>query len=60
MLAAALGQLGESYEARKTWDELMKINPDYFPEIHIDRLSFRDPATAAPIIDGLKKAALIK
>jgi adenylate cyclase len=58
MLSATLGQLGETDKAREVWDELMKINPDYSFDMHLMRLPFRDPADAAPIVEGLAKAGL--
>ena len=43
MLAATLGQLGETDTARHIWHELMEINPKYSLGEHLLRL-FSDPA----------------
>ncbi|MXN66565.1 guanylyl cyclase [Stappia sp. GBMRC 2046] len=58
-LASALGHLGEIDEARKVWDELMAINPDYSFESHMSRAPFRKLEYTAPIYEGLKKAGLV-
>jgi adenylate cyclase len=60
MLASALGHLGEIEAARRTWDELLAINPDYDFEQHIGRLPFQNPADAARIREGVAKAGLPK
>jgi adenylate cyclase len=58
-LASALAHLGDMKEARRVWAELQDINPDYSHEEHIGRLPFRDPADAAKMADGLRKAGLV-
>ena len=58
-LASALGHLGHPDEARRTWDELKEINPEYAPLDHIGRLPFEDPADAQKFTDGLRKAGLM-
>ena len=57
-LASALGHLGQVEEARRVWDELMALNPAYTIEDHLVRLTFRNPADPARIIEGLTKAGL--
>ena len=59
-LASALGHLGQLDEARRTWDELKEINPEYSPVDHIRRLPFRDPADTEKFTDGLHKAGLME
>jgi len=43
---------------QKFLSELMKINPDYSFDMHLMRLPFRNPADAAPIVEGLVRAGL--
>ena len=57
-LASALGHLNQLDEARRIWDELKDINPDYSHVKHIGRLPFKDLADAAKFIDGLRKAGV--
>jgi adenylate cyclase len=58
MLAAALGHLGETKEAHRIWDELMKINPKYSFQEHFGRQAYR-PEDVERIADGLRKAGLL-
>ena len=57
-LAVALGHLGEAEEARRVWDELMKINPKYSFAEHVGRLPFRNPADVDRMVEGLSKAGI--
>jgi adenylate cyclase len=57
-LAAALGHLGESDEARRVWRELMEINPRYAFEEHVGGLPFSNPADVERIRAGLTRAGL--
>ncbi|MGR3343230.1 MAG: hypothetical protein ACU0DI_08420, partial [Paracoccaceae bacterium] len=57
-LASALGQIGQYDEARKVWDALMKINPDYSQAEHLERLPFKKRSDTKPFTDGLKLAGL--
>ena len=57
-LAAALGHLDRAAEARKVWEELLEINPNYSLQEHVDRLPFKDPADAESFVDGARKADL--
>ena len=58
-LASALGQIGEAVEARKVWDELMQINPDYSQGEHLARLPFKNDADRTPFSEGLVKAGIL-
>jgi adenylate cyclase len=57
-LAASLGHLGETDEARRTWDELKAINPKYSFAGHISRLPFQRQEDIDRIAEGLTKAGL--
>ena len=57
-LAAALGRIGETGEAREVWAELRAINPAFDIETRLARLTFRDPAHAQRVMDGLAQAGL--
>ena len=57
-LASALGHLGEIEEARRVWDELKKINPNYSFAGHVSRLPFEREEDVRRIADGLSKAGL--
>jgi len=57
-LASALGQMGQYDEARKVWDALMKINPNYSQADHLSRLPFKKRSDTKPFTDGLKLAGL--
>ena len=58
LLVVALGHLGEAEEARRVWRELLAINPKYSFAEHFGRLPFRDPADAARLFEGLRKAGI--
>jgi adenylate cyclase len=58
VLAAALGHLGDTDEARRIWRELLKINPQYSFGAHVGRLPFANKADVQRIADGLVKAGL--
>jgi adenylate cyclase len=57
-LASALGYVGEIEEARRVWDELKKINPNYSFAGHVSRLPFEREEDVRRIADGLSKAGL--
>ncbi len=57
-LASTLGHLGELDEAKETWAELSKINPDFSIETRLARLKFSDPSYAERVMEGLAKAGL--
>ncbi len=58
MLAAALGHLGRSDEARVVWAELMQINPSYDLDLHLARLPFKRQQDVDNIRSGLAKSGL--
>jgi adenylate cyclase len=58
-LAATLGHLGRAEEARRVWQELKQINPQYSFADHMDRLPFKDPADVERIAEGMRKAGLL-
>ena len=59
LLASALGHLGEVDEARRVWDELKKINPNYSFAEHTGRQPFKREEDVQRIAEGLKKAGLL-
>ena len=58
-LAAALGNLGYIEEARRVWDELMAINPDYSVAERIGQMPFKNRSDLARIERGLSRAGLL-
>jgi len=56
-LASALGHLGQFDEARRVWDELMKINPKYSFREHCGRQPFRQE-DVEKVAKGLNEAGL--
>jgi adenylate cyclase len=59
LLASALGHLGEFEEARRVWEELKEINPNYAFAEHVGRQPFRREEDVERIADGLRKARLL-
>ena len=57
-LAATLGHMGRTDEARAVWAEMMAINPRYSLAEHLGRSPFRRPQDVARITEGLAKAGL--
>jgi adenylate cyclase len=58
LLASALGHLGRVEEARKTWRELMDVNPAYSFAAHMARQPFVNSTGSDKIAAGLAKAGL--
>jgi TolB-like protein/cytochrome c-type biogenesis protein CcmH/NrfG len=58
-LAAALGNLGYAEEARRVWNELTAINPDYSFAERIGQLPFKNRADLARIERGLARAGVL-
>jgi len=58
MLAAALGHLGDVAQARKVWQDLMEINPDYSFDGHIKRMGLPGFSDYDRVTEGLAKAGL--
>jgi adenylate cyclase len=57
-LASTLGHLGQVEDAKMTWAELSRVNPDFSIETRLERLKFTDPSYAERVMDGLAKAGL--
>ena len=58
MLASTLGYLGDYAQARRLWQELMEINPEYSLEQHLGRLYAPGYSDKGIVADGLAKAGL--
>jgi adenylate cyclase len=58
LLASIYGHLGRHDEARKHWEQAMKVNPMYSLENRRRILPYRDPADYDRIVGGLRKAGL--
>ena len=59
LLASALGHLGEFEDARRVWEELKEINPNYTFAEHVGRQPFRREEDVERIAVGLKKVQLL-
>jgi adenylate cyclase len=57
-LASLYGHTGRHDEARRLWEELMTINPDYSIERARRILPYRDPAPFEHFVQGLRMAGL--
>jgi adenylate cyclase len=57
-LASLYGHTGRHDEARRLWQELMALNPDYSIEHTLRVLPYRNPATLEQFVAGLRKAGL--
>jgi TolB-like protein len=57
-LCAALGHIGQHAEARRVWDELLAIRPDYSLRERLSRSHYRNPADPERLLEGLRKAGL--
>ncbi len=57
-LAATLGHLGETAEARKVWSDLMAIKPDFRMAPRLTRFGYQRPEDPALVLEGLEKAGL--
>ncbi len=58
-LASLYGHAGRFDEARRRWDELLEINPNFTVEHLRDVLPYKDPAPLDRLAEGLRKAGLI-
>ena len=58
LLAACYGHLGRLDDARLTWAEMLKVNPDFSLAQRARVLPYKDPAEFQRIVDGLSKAGL--
>ena len=59
LLASALGHLGEFEDARRVWEELKEINPNYTFAEYVGRQPFRREEDVERIAVGLKKVQLL-
>jgi adenylate cyclase len=57
-LASCYGHLGRAEDARKTWAELLKVNPGFSVKQRERVLPYKDPGDFQKIIEGLAKATL--
>ncbi|NEJ16230.1 tetratricopeptide repeat protein [Rhizobium leguminosarum] len=60
LLAACYGHLGRFEEARATWQEVMRVNPDYSLEYRRKVLPFKNPADFELVVEGLRKAGVVQ
>jgi adenylate cyclase len=60
LLAASYGHLGRNDEARKEWQELLRVNPNYSVEHRRKVLPYKTPADFELFVDGLRKVGLAK
>ena len=60
LLASSYGHLGRGDEARREWQELLRINPNYSVEHRRKVLPYKNPADFEPFVDGLRKVGLAK
>jgi adenylate cyclase len=58
LLASCYGHLERTDEARATWAELIKINPDFSLEQRARVLPYKDAGDFQRIAEGLAKAGL--
>jgi adenylate cyclase len=57
-LACLYGRTGRHEEARRTWCEMLEINPGFSVE-HLRRaLPYRDPYLLDRLMDGLREAGI--
>ncbi len=59
LLAASYGHLGRFEEARREWQEVFRVNPQYSLEHRRKVLPYKDPNDFELIVDGLRKAGLV-
>jgi adenylate cyclase len=58
LLASCYGHLGRVEEARLTWAEMLKVNPEFSLAQRARVLPYKDPRDFQRIVDGLAKAGL--
>ena len=57
-LASLYGRTGRHEEARKMWQEMLKVNPRFSVEHIRGTLPYRDPGVLDRVVDGLKQAGI--
>ncbi|MBX5101018.1 adenylate/guanylate cyclase domain-containing protein [Rhizobium lentis] len=60
LLAACYGHLGRFEEARATWQEVLRVNPDFSLEYRRKVLPFKNPADFDLAMEGLRKAGVVQ
>ncbi len=60
LLAACYGHLGRFEAARATWQEVLRVNPDYSLEYRRKVLPFKNPADFDRVTEGLRKAGVVQ
>lgn len=60
LLAASYGHLGRLEEARATWQEVLRVNPDFSLEYRRKVLPYKNPADFELMVDGLRKAGVVQ
>jgi adenylate cyclase len=60
LLASGYGHLGRNDEARKEWQELLRVNPNYSVEHRRKVLPYKTPSDFELFVDGLRKVGLAK
>ncbi|RUW55408.1 adenylate/guanylate cyclase domain-containing protein [Mesorhizobium sp. M1A.F.Ca.ET.072.01.1.1] len=60
LLAASYGHLGRFAKARRAWQEVLRINPDYSLDYRRKVLPYKNPADFELIVDGLRKAGIVQ
>ena len=58
LLASCYGHLGRADDARKTWAELLEVNPEFSLMQSARVLPYKDPSDFQRIAEGLAKAGL--
>lgn len=57
-LASALGQLGEAEEAKRVWNEILEIKPNFSMRKRMDVMVFEGHGDVSRVFEGLEKAGL--
>jgi adenylate cyclase len=60
LLAAIHGHMGNVEESRAEWAEVLRITPNYSLEHRRETLPYKNPADFEHVLDGLRKAGLVK
>ena len=60
LLAACYGEMGRLDEAREQWREALRVNPDFSLDYRRKVLPYKNPADFEAVVDGLRKAGVVK